>query len=78
MNVSPPLTLELESVALPKRPSKRMLPSSAPPALLFPLVPPTVAYSIVKLVTSMPRTPKFWFVPLMVRRRRVMFETLFR
>jgi hypothetical protein len=44
----------------------------------LPCVPLTVEYSRVKLSTRKPRMPKFWFVPLIVIRRSVTFETLFR
>ena len=45
---------------------------------MLPLMPATVEYSSVKLVTLVPRMPKFWFVPLIVIRRSVTFWALLR
>src|SRR6185369_13062386 len=63
-------------VVLPKYTAPSPAPSGGAKAALVPLVPLTVAYSSVKLLTELPRIPKFWFVPLIVIRRKVRFDTL--
>src|SRR5215469_3096478 len=74
LSAQPPLIKQLSIKEVPSR----LVTFTASSPELLPLDPLIVAYWKVKPVTLLPRMPKFWFVPLIVIRRSVIFVTLFK